>query len=282
MNDTDNDNRGKLKENIEKPYYGYSIMRYLTVALIIGGIVSIALAITFTAWVSISCWVLGAILFSSGVFLHLSMGWVNDPEKIELVKDKFSNQLGNVWAGNGKVLDMGTGLGRVAIEIAKQFPEAQVIGVDTWTKGWKLFGMTKAGAEKNAIIEGVSGRCTFQTDSALDLPFEDGEFQLVVSSFAFHEIKVPDRTVLFKEAIRVLAPGGAFVICDPFSGSFLKAYKVKNMPELLEKVQRIGVEDVKFVSFKEAGVNLGRLAHICEMGYLSGRKVKSYGRGEKR
>jgi len=29
------------------------------------------------------------------------------------------------------VLDIGTGLGRVAIEIAKQFPEAHVTGVDT-------------------------------------------------------------------------------------------------------------------------------------------------------
>ena len=118
MNDNDSDNRGKLKENLEKQYYGYSIMRYLSVALIIGGIVSIALAIIFTAWVSISCWVLGAILLSSGVFLHLSMGWVNNPEKIELVKDNFSDLLGNVWDGNGKVLDMGTGLGRVAIEIS--------------------------------------------------------------------------------------------------------------------------------------------------------------------
>jgi len=62
----------------------------------------------------------------------------------------------------------------------------------------------------------------------------------------------------------------------------LKAYKVKNMPELLEKVLQMGVDDAKFVSFKEAGVNLGRLAHIWEMGYLSGRKVKSYGRGKKR
>ena len=118
MNDNDSDNRGKLKENLEKQYYGYSIMRYFTVALIIGGIVSIALAIIFTAWVSISCWVLGAILLSSGVFLHLSMGWVNNPEKIELVKDNFSDLLENVWDGNGKVLDMGTGLGRVAIEIS--------------------------------------------------------------------------------------------------------------------------------------------------------------------
>jgi hypothetical protein len=43
--------------------------------------------------------------------------------------------------------------------------------------------------------------------------------------------------------------------------------------ENIEKVQRMGVEDAKFVSFKEAGVNLGRLAHIWEMGYLSGREV---------
>lgn len=59
----------------------------------------------------------------------------------------------------------------------------------------------------------------------------------------------------------------------PYYGYFLKAYKAKNMPKLLEKVQRMDIEDAKFVSFKEAGVNLGRLAHIWEMGYLSGRKV---------
>jgi len=45
------------------------------------------------------------------------------------------------------------------------------------------------------------------------------------------------------------------------------------LKENLEKVQQMGVGDAKFVSFKEAGVNLGRLAHIWEMGYLSGRKV---------
>jgi len=265
------------KEKLEEPYYGYRIMRYFTIALIAGGLVSIALAIVFTARISILCRILGVILLASGVFLHLSMGWVNDPEKIELVKHNFSDMLGNVWDGNGKVLDVGTGLGRVAIEIAKRFPEAQVIGVDTWAKGWKLFGMTKAGAEKNARIERVSDRCTFQNGSALDLPFEDGEFQLVVSSFAFHEIKVPDRTVLLKEAIRVLAPSGVFVICDPFSSSFLKAYKVESVPELLEKVQQMGVENVIYESLKDAGVHLGELAHLWEIGYLSGRKIERSG-----
>jgi SAM-dependent methyltransferase len=164
-----------LEKNLEKPYYGYCIMKYITLALIAGGIVSIALAFVFTTWLSILCW--------------------------------------------------------------------------------------------------VFRRCTFQNSSALDLPFEDGGSQLVVSAFVFHEVKVPDRTVLLKEAIRVLAPGGVFMICDLFSGSFRKAYKVKGVPELLEKVQRMGVEEVKFESLKEAGVNLGGLAHIWGIGYLSGRRV---------
>ncbi len=71
-------------------------MKYFIAALIAGGFVSIALAIIFTARVSISRLVLGVTLLSSGVFWHLSMGWVNDSEKIELVKDIFSDLLGNV------------------------------------------------------------------------------------------------------------------------------------------------------------------------------------------
>lgn len=114
-----------MKEKLVEPYYGYRLMKYL--ALIAGGIVSIALAIVIvftTTGSSILYGVLGVILLSSGAFGHLSMGWVDDPEKMELVKDNFSDLLRNAWAGKGKVLDIGTGLGRVAIEIAKRFPES--------------------------------------------------------------------------------------------------------------------------------------------------------------
>lgn len=161
----------------------------------------------------------------------------------------------------------------MAVEITKRFPEAQVVGVDIWPKFWSLWGQTKEGAEKNAMIENVADRCTFQNGNALDLPFKEGEFQLVVSAFTFHEIHVPDRTALLKEVIRVLAPGGSFLICDLFRGSFLKAYKVKNILELLERVQQLGVEGVKHKTLKEASVNLGKLYHIWGIAYLSGRKV---------
>jgi len=76
--------------------------------------------------------------------------------------------------------------------------------------------------------------------------------------------KVLDRTDLLKEVIRLLAPGGVFVICDPFSGSFLKAYKVKSVPELLERVRGLGIKDTNYLNLKEAGIELGRLANIWE------------------
>ena len=263
-----------VKENLEKPYYGYRINKYITAALVGSGIIGITLAIVFTilgysVWVLILCWALGAILLIFGAFWYLAVGFVNDPKKIEHFQDNFLDQLRAVWDGKGKVLDIGTGLGRAAIEVARRFPEVQVIGIDTWTKFWKFWGMTKADAEKNAIIENVSDRCTFRNGNALHLPFRDGEFQLVVSSFVFHEIHVPDRTVILKEVARVLAPGGRFLICDLFP----RGYKVKNVPELLQKVEQLGVVDVRLKTLKEAGVDLGGLDYIWGIAYLSGRKV---------
>ena len=264
-----------MKENLEKPYYEYRINTYITVALIWGGIVGIALAVIFTlleysTWILILCWALGAILLIFGVLWHLSLSFASDAEKIQQVQNSFDEQLRAVWDGKGKVLDIGTGLGRVAIEIGKQFPESEVIGVDTWAKFWGLWGMTKAGAERNAMMEKVSDRCTFQYGNALNLPFRDREFQLVVSTFTFHEIHVPDRTVLFKEVVRVLAPGGRFMICD----AFRSGYKVRNVAELLKKIEQMGVEDVKYKTFREVGLNFGVLTHMISRGaYLSGRKV---------
>lgn len=129
-------------------------------------------------------------------------------------------------------------------------------------------GLSRERAERNAVLAKVSDRCTFQYGSALELPFGDGEFSLVVSAFAFHEIKVPDRTTLVAEALRVLAPGGTLLLCDLFP----RGYEVKDIASLLDKVGQLGVDDVRHIPLKEAGVDLGRLSFIWGMGYLIGRK----------
>jgi SAM-dependent methyltransferase len=217
-------------------------------------------------------WVLGAILLIAGVLWHLFVGSISNPRKLELLQKDFREYLGRNWDGKGKVLDIGTGSGRAAIEIDKHFPEAHVMGTDLWSRGWRFFGMSKPQAETNARIENMSDRCAFQHGNALDMPFEDGEFQLVVCSFVFHEVGIPDRTQLFREAVRVIASGCIFMILDQFN-SLDRAYKVGNVSELLAKIEELGVEDVEHRSLKEAGVRLGGASHFRRIAYVSGRKV---------
>lgn len=264
-----------MKENTEKPYYGYRINKYITGALVGFGILGIVLAVIFTIWeyslwVVTLCWVVGVILFIFGLFWYLFVGAAADPEKVEILQKNFTDELRNVWDGKGNVLDIGTGCGRTAIDIAKRFPKAYVVGIDTWSKMWGYFGMTKDRCEENARIENVADRCIFKQGNALKLPFKDEEFQLVVSTFVFHEIHVPDKTVLLKEVVRVLAPDGVFMLCDMFH----RGYGVEGISELLRKIELIGVRDTKHKMLKEAGVDVGKLLHAFKMGYLSGRKIR--------
>ena len=264
-----------MKGRIEEPCYGFRSSIFITLALIGGGAVVILLAIAFTVlsystWQLALCWFLGVILLVIGL-LWDSMSSVAYPANIKALEENFLSQLRTLWDGKGKVLDIGTGSGRLAVPIAREFPEANVTGVDIWQTVWSSWGLNKERAEKNAIVAKVDDRCLFQYGSALELPFEDGEFALVVSGFTFHEIRVPDRTVLIKEALRVLAPGGILLICDLFP----RGYGVRNVPELLEKVHNLGVDNVGHKSLKEAGVDLGRLSFIWKMSYLSGKKSSS-------
>ena len=261
-----------MKKTAEEPNYGFKGAVFVTLGLIGVGAAVTALAIAFTvlsysAWQLALCWFFGLILVIAGLFWD-SMSSVAYPANVRALEDSLISLLRTHWDGKGKVLDIGTGGGRLAVPVAREFPEANVTGVDIWQKAWGAAGLTKERAEKNAAIANVADRCVFQYGSALELPFKDGEFSLVVSAFVFHEISVPDRTVLIKEALRVLAPGGIIVICDLFP----RGYGVKGIPELLEKVQNLGVDDVRYQSLKEAGVNLGRLSFIWGMSYLSGKR----------
>ncbi len=107
---------------------------------------------------------------------------------------------------NGRVLDIGTGSGRLAIELAKtRGNNFEITGVDVSENMLKL-------AQENARQSGTGEKMRFVLANADSLPFADGYFDLVVSYASLHHWFKP--AAVLREAQRVVRKGGTVIIRD--------------------------------------------------------------------
>jgi SAM-dependent methyltransferase len=150
------------------------------------------------------------------------------------------------WDGVGKVLDIGCGDGLLTIEIAKRFPQAEVIGIDYWGTSWEY---SKSVCDRNAEIEGVEERVLFERADASSLPFDDQALDMVVSNLVFHNVRdVKDKTRLIKEALRVVKKGGRFA----FQDLFLWKRVYGKVDDLVDAIRSWGIEKVEFVDTSDS------------------------------
>jgi ubiquinone/menaquinone biosynthesis C-methylase UbiE len=107
----------------------------------------------------------------------------------------------------GRVLDVGTGPGFVAIEVARllQGSGCEVVGLD-------LSRAMLTVAAENAQREGLDGTLAWREGDAKAIPFDDGEFDFVVSSGSLHHWEDP--LVVLNEIARVLKDDGRCIVRD--------------------------------------------------------------------
>ena len=116
--------------------------------------------------------------------------------------------------GNEYAVDLGCGRGAVLISLAKRLTTGRVSGIDLWRNQDQSDGDIEA-TKYNARVCGVEDRVELNTGSITTLPYYDGQFDLVVSSLAIHNLKArEDRRKAISEAVRVLEPGGKIIIAD--------------------------------------------------------------------
>jgi ubiquinone/menaquinone biosynthesis C-methylase UbiE len=101
------------------------------------------------------------------------------------------------------VLDIGTGKGMAAIEIARR--GMPVTSVDVSEEELQMAFLNARAAE-------VDSNILFHIGDANKLPFEDNHFNLVTMINVLHHLE--EMNGIFAEVSRVLKPGGRFLVAD--------------------------------------------------------------------
>ena len=104
-----------------------------------------------------------------------------------------------------RVLDLGCGTGTLAIEVKRREPRVEMAGLDADPE---MLSRARRKAERAGV--------TLELDEGLStqLPYEDGSFDLVLSTLFFHHLDPETKRRSAEEIARVLRAGGELHVAD--------------------------------------------------------------------
>lgn len=145
--------------------------------------------------------------------------------------DRFSAQMyehlaAQVDLGGRDLLEVGSGRGGGLAYIARSRALRRVVGVDLSPKQVEFCRSVHRDAP-----------CSFQAGSAIDLPFPDAQFDIVMNVESSH--CYPDVDKFFSEVCRVLRPGGYFLYAD-FSPTQTGADATRFVAEVKDRLVAAG------------------------------------------
>jgi ubiquinone/menaquinone biosynthesis C-methylase UbiE len=144
---------------------------------------------------------------SEGIEGYFAIKYAHFAKDTPLMRQAYADLAARVAAviSEGVFLEVGPGPALVSIEIATRIPRAQIIGLD--------ISETMIGIGRRNVAEvGLSERITFRQGDAARMPFDDAEFDFVVSSGSLHHWSKPLQ--VFDEIYRVLKPEQPALISD--------------------------------------------------------------------
>ena len=175
-----------------------------------------------------------------------------------------------VVADGQRIIDVGTGTGQLAIAALGRWPATSIVGIDAST------GMLEvAGAEAGRQLPPDVARRFERVAAFADrLPFDDGSFDVALSSFVFQQ--VPNRARALREVRRVLRPGGTLAYVSWLDGgrAFLPdeifddvldevgigAREIDGRPGDIPSVER-AANELRRAGFEGVAARAGRIGH---------------------
>lgn len=205
--------------------------------LLLGGLAGLVLAAALSVNGSATVPGLLRTLYRTGLYAGLSwiatalwMVYGSRVRKLRL-RDRLLAEL--VLRGDERLLDVGCGRGLMLLGAARRLPRGRAVGVDLWQSADQS-GNSEATTRGNAAAEGVADRIELHTGDAQQLPFPGQHFDVVVATWALHNIPSRNgRAQAVREIARVLKPGGRVLLVD-----------IWNTAEYVRVLRREGWTDV--------------------------------------
>jgi ubiquinone/menaquinone biosynthesis C-methylase UbiE len=121
------------------------------------------------------------------------------------VNTAFADRAIQLGPSTAKVLDAGTGTARIPILICQRCPQWQITAIDLAQSMLQI-------STNNVKEAGLEQQITLELIDAKQLPYPDGQFDVVISNSLIHHLADP--LPFLKELKRVIKPNGAILIRD--------------------------------------------------------------------
>ena len=99
--------------------------------------------------------------------------------------------------------------------------------------GWKVSTLAEGMIEQAKEAAGEGSRIRFNLATAEQLPFPDGEFDLIFSTMTFHHWADQPRSIV--EIARVMTPSGRWILADFVATGILRylrrLFRLRQLPE---------------------------------------------------
>jgi ubiquinone/menaquinone biosynthesis C-methylase UbiE len=166
-----------------------------------------------------------------------------------------------------RIVDLGCGFGKSTWPLKKAYPHAEVIGIDLATPCLRL-------GARRADEQGLGIR--FRQADAVKTGLESSQADLVTATMLIHELPLDVLAATFREAARLLAPGGLLRILDfQFTGDAVRDLAMREhgarnnepyMPPMMAAdtagmAEAAGLQKVRWTAFDEREV--GRLPTLA-------------------
>lgn len=108
-----------------------------------------------------------------------------------------------------RVLELGSGTGNLTVLLTESFPESSLICVDLSAESLEVCRERLGTNPKVNIVQG----------DFRNLPFDGGEFDLIISSISIHHLEPAEKRDLYRNCFHWLRPDGIFTFADQFRGT---------------------------------------------------------------